>query len=106
MRCASRRVLLCFGIGALLAGCLSPTLPLPPPSPPDVKQVGQGQYELRGTLPMPGTIYVRNERTLEIRGVQGIETVYQFVVSAEPRDVMGLWYEASSSSDFYGDRSM
>jgi hypothetical protein len=98
-------VLLCLGIGALLAGCLSPTLPLPPPSQPEVEQVGQGQYELRGSLPMPGTVYVRNERTFDMFGKHGVEQLYQFIVEAEPGDVMSLWYEASDTSQFYGDRS-
>jgi hypothetical protein len=105
MRCGSRRVLLCFGIGALLAGCLSPTLPLPPPSKPDVEKIDYGVYEVSGTLPMPGTVYVRNERTSDIFGKNNVEQLYRLIVEAEPRDVMGLWYEASDTSQFYGDRS-
>ena len=105
MRCVTRRVLLCFGIGALLTGCLSPTLPLPPPEPPEVEHVGVGLYELRGSLPMPGSVYVRNERTGDITGKERVEQLYRFTVEAEPRDVMGLWYEASPTTEFYGDRS-
>lgn len=98
-------MLLCLGIGALFAGCLSPTLPLPPPSPPEVEQVGPGVYELRGSLPMPGTVYVRNQRTGLIFGDDKVEQLYRFNVAAEPGDLMGLWYEASDTSQFYGDRS-
>lgn len=97
-------MLLCLGIGAFLAGCLSPTLPLPPPEPPEVEQIGHGVYELRGSLPMPGTVYVRNERTSLIVG-KPVEQLYRLIVEAEPGDLMGLWYEASDTSQFYGDRS-
>jgi hypothetical protein len=97
-------MLLCLGVGALLAGCLSPTLPLPPPSQPEVEQVGPGQYELRGSLPMPGTVYVRNERTELLFGKK-VDQLYRLVVEAQPGDLMGLWYEASSETEFYGDRS-
>ena len=54
---------------------------------------------------MPGTVYVRNERTSRIRGEPVPQQLYRFNVEAEPRDVMGLWYEASDTSQFYGDRS-
>lgn len=106
MRRAFRRVLLCLGVGVLFAGCLSPTLPLPPPSPPDVSKVGDGEYELRGSLPMAGTVYVRNERSSSgvLKDVDS-GLLYQFVVGAQPGDVMALWYEASDTSQFYGDRS-
>lgn len=104
MRRASRRVVLFLGAGALLAGCLSPTLPLPPPSPPDVKQLGQGQYELSGSLPMAGTVFVQNDRTQLVYG-ETVEQLYRFKVSADPGDSMSLWYEASDTSQFYGDRS-
>jgi hypothetical protein len=97
-------MLLCLGVGALFAGCLSPTLPLPPPSPPEVTQVGQGRYELRGSLPMAGTVYVENERTSLVFGKR-VEQLYRFTVEAEAGDFMGLWYEASDTSQFYGDRS-
>ena len=97
-------MLLCLGIGALVAGCLSPTLPLPPPSRPEVGQIEYGVYEVRGSLPMPGTVYVRNERTSRIVG-EPVEQLYRLIVEAEPRDLMGLWYEAGDTSQFYGDRS-
>lgn len=105
MRRVTRRMLLSLGAGALLAGCLSPTLPLPPPSPPDVTQIGQGRYELNGSLPMRGTVFVQNERTSLVFG-ETVEQLYRFTVSAEAGDAMSLWYEAGDASDgFYGDRS-
>jgi hypothetical protein len=97
-------MLVTFGVGALLAGCLSPTLPLPPPSRPDITRVEDGVYELRGTLPMPGTVFVQNERTTLLFGVR-VETFYELLVEARPGDFMKLWYEASDTSQFYGDRS-
>jgi hypothetical protein len=53
---------------------------------------------------MAGTVYVENERTSLIFGKK-VEQLYRFTVEAEAGDFMGLWYEASSSSEFYGDRS-
>ena len=47
----------------LAAGCLSPTLPLPPPSPPDIARVGEGRYQLRGSIPVRGTVIIVNTRT-------------------------------------------
>jgi hypothetical protein len=104
MQRVSRRLLLLFGAGALVAGCLSPTLPLPPPSPPDVTQVGVGQYEVSGSLPMAGTVLVQNERTNLVYG-ETVEQLYHFNVAAQPGDEMSLWYEASDVAQFYGERS-
>jgi hypothetical protein len=97
-------MLLCLGAGVLFAGCLSPTLPLPPPSPPEVTEVGQQRYELSGTLPMRGTVFVQNERSSLVFG-ETVEQLYRFTVSADPGDPMSLWYEAGDASEFYGDRS-
>jgi len=103
MRRVPRRWLL-FGAGALVAGCLSPTLPLPPPTQPEVRRVGQSVYELRGSLPTAGTVYVENESSGLVFG-KTVLVFYRFNVQAEPGDSMTLWYEAGASSDFYGDRS-
>jgi hypothetical protein len=94
----SRRVLLCWGaLGMLAAGCLSPTLPLPPPSPPDVAKIGEGQYELRGSIPVRGAVIVVDTRTGVIGGRTDV-TVYDFVMSARPDDAMLVWYEAGGDT--------
>jgi hypothetical protein len=92
-----RRTLLLAMAGALAAGCLSPTLPLPPPSPPDVAQIGQGVYRLSGSIPVPGTVLVQNSRTNLVYG-KVVTAVYELTVDARPGDPMLLWYESSGDA--------
>lgn len=88
----TRRLLVCALAGLALSACLSPTLPMPPPAPPDVQRVGQGQYELSGQLYDQGDLVLAlNVRTGEVTG-QLAKPSYRFVVSAEPGDSMSLWY--------------
>lgn len=88
----SRRALVWTLLGAAVSACLSPTLPMPPPSPPDVEPVGQGQYRLRGGLPESGTVLVLNFRTERVDGQLANDAVYDFTVPALPGDHMQLWY--------------
>jgi hypothetical protein len=88
----SRRALLSVAAAAFVSACLSPTLPLPPPSDPDVSKVGEGRYRLQGTVPVSGTVLARNTQTNLVYG-QLVETRYDFVVVAEPGDDMVLWLD-------------
>jgi hypothetical protein len=98
MRGLSRRGLLAWvALGVLASGCLSPTLPLPPPAPPDVQEIGQGQYRLSGTLPAEGTVIVENIRTNLIYGIANT-AAYVIVVEAAPGDDMAIWYVVSEKS--------
>lgn len=99
----SRRALFCALLGLSGVACLSPTLPMPPPSPPDVEMVGQGQYRLSGSIPKSGMVLVLNGRTGIVNG-EVAEPAYSFVVSAEPGDRMGIWYvtgQISSDSTWF-----
>ena len=87
------RRLLLGGLPALVAvACLSPTLPLPPPSPPDVQQIGVGQYRLQGTIPFAGTVLVLDRRTRLVYG-KVVSDVYTLDVTGDLGDDMVLWYE-------------
>lgn len=82
--------LLCLWSGA----CLSPTLPLPPPEAPDVKQVGQGLYRVSGEVPEPAYVIAMNACTELIYGANSDAKAYAFNVRAQPGDDMQLWYVA------------
>ena len=108
MRRLSRRTLLAWaGLGVVVPSCISPTLPLPPPSVPDARQVGDGQYRLRGAIPVVGTVMFQNLRTGVVNG-QGPLLDYDLIVEAIPSDTMVLWYETagdiSSGVPFRVDR--
>jgi hypothetical protein len=104
----SRRALLWGLPGLLVVSCISPTLPLPPPAPPDVEQIGQGQYRLEGVIPFSGTVLVLNQRTRLVYG-KVVDDVYSLDVLAEPGDDMTLWYESgqdvSDITDFVIDEN-
>jgi len=98
MRRQSRRALLAWAVlGALAAGCISPTLPLPPPAAPDVASLGHGQYQLTGAVPERGLVLVQNARTSLIYG-QADTTEYSIVVEARPGDELSLWYTVGEKS--------
>ena len=100
MRRLGRRSFLAFaGLGLAAPACLSPTLPLPPPSVPDAQDLGNGTYRLSGALPIFATVLVRNQRTTEVRG-KGPLTAYELLVEAQQGDTMVLWYETDT-----GDQS-
>jgi hypothetical protein len=93
MRRLSRRTLLAWaGIGVFVPSCLNPTLPLPPPEAPDARDIGNGQYRLRGALPVIGTVIIQNTRT-EVLSGKGPLKFYDLVVGAEKGDTLILWYE-------------
>jgi hypothetical protein len=83
--------------GALAVGCLSPTLPLPPPSKPTVEGPDeQGNVTLDGYV-TGDAVYAANPRTNEIRGqfVPG-DGHYRFQIPAEVGDELDLWYSAAT----------
>jgi hypothetical protein len=59
--------LVLLGSAALVApGCLSPTLPLPPPEEPDlIRSVGEGSWLVSGSCDKDAQVIVFNERTGE-----------------------------------------
>lgn len=76
------------------AGCLSPTLPLPPPAEPEIETVGEGLVELSGEVPEPRVpVIAQNVRTEVFAGEMADERgAYRFQIAASPGDPMRLWY--------------
>ncbi len=94
---ARRSVLVALG-AALATACLSPTLPLPPPSKPTVEGPDQqGMVTLDGNVLSGGTVYAANLRTGEIRG-QFTETDghYRFQIPAQDGDELEVWYSVGT----------
>src|SRR5262249_5743561 len=81
----------------VLVGCLSPTLPLPPPGAPSVTDQGDGTYLLTGSAPPNSEVYALNTRTMLINGqATGDTGEYSFTVEAQPRDPIELWYTSGT----------
>jgi hypothetical protein len=101
----SRRLfcVLGFALIALPGGCLSPTLPLPPPDTPNVESAGQGLVTLSGSIPEArAEVYAANDATGVYAG-QKVDDAghYQFQIAAEPGDPMRLWYDFGSERSGY-----
>lgn len=94
------RLVLLFGLlAALLGGCASPTLPLPPPGEPTVEGPdAEGIVTLTGTAPADVTVIARNLATDptssdSLRGAQtGANGVYVIRIPAQIDDRIQLWY--------------
>jgi len=97
MLSALRRFLL-LSAGVCLAGCLSPTLPLPPPDRPDVSSPDEsGFVRLQGVAPADAEVIAWNHRNDLIAGqVTGDDARYDFTMKAEVNDVIELWYVVGS----------
>lgn len=89
-----------LGIGALLlTGCLSPTLPLPPPSNPVVTAPdAQGNIQLSGYLADPGAIAEAYDlRSNVLKGKESDNTgYYKFKMQAQSGDQIEFRYELGS----------
>lgn len=88
-----RRLLLSLA-GLCLASCLSPTLPLPPPSRPDVGAPDESGYaRLQGYAAPRVEVIALNRNNKQIAGqVTGEDSRYDFAIPAESGDVIDLWY--------------
>jgi len=76
------------------AGCLSPTLPLPPPGDPSVTSTETaGLVRLRGSVQPESDVIVHNLRTDRIFGQHTESGNYDFTIEAEEHDSISLWYE-------------
>jgi hypothetical protein len=95
---AGRRGILALGLlGALAAGsgCYSPTLPLPPPTRPDITMTASGELRATGTVLADAQVFVLNERSTAINGQWvGADGRYDFLLtSATFEDPMQIWYQ-------------
>ncbi len=93
-------------VAVALPGCLSPTLPLPPPSKPTVEGPDeQGNVTLAGSVRAGATVYAQNNVTLS--GVFTSDTPngdYVLVLPANVGDEISVWYslgtDMSSAVEF------
>jgi len=83
---------------ALLAvGCLSPTLPLPPPSEASVTTPDmQGLVHVSGTVLPKSLVFALNQNTQLASGQYTESGSYDFVIAAQPYDDLTIWYENSN----------
>lgn len=92
-RAFSLGILAAFSFAVLLSGCLSPTLPLPPPSRPDVTSPDDdGFIRISGVVQSRATVFARNQRTDEIVGeVTGADGAYDLTMRADVGDRIAVW---------------
>jgi len=89
------------------AGCLSPTLPLPPPDEPESIGLGsEGQWQVRGACEPGATVLVKNNATGTIVGVEDRTRNGRYFVEVEgdPCDRAEVWQlvdgESSTATGF------
>ena len=92
---------------ALLAvgGCLSPTLPLPPPGDPTVSAADTaGLVRLTGVVAPESHVLAKNLNTTLIAGQYTKSGAYDFTLAAREGDAIRLWFTQggaeSESNDF------
>jgi hypothetical protein len=92
-----RRLLLPLA-GLCLAGCLSPTLPLPPPDRPDVSAADEnGLVRLQGVAAPSAEVIAWNHNNDLIAGqVTGADAHYDFTIKGAANDVIEFWYVVGS----------
>jgi len=82
-----------LGTALWVAGCLSPTLPLPPPSDPTISSTDTaGLVRLTGTVEPESEVFAKNRTTDRISGQFTKSGVYDFTIEAQERDSIVLWY--------------
>jgi len=89
----------------ITAGCLSPTLPLPPPNDPNVSATDTaGLVRLTGTVEPDSQVFAWNRNTDTIGGQYTKSGAYDFTIQAQERDPITFWYvkgtTESTSTDF------
>lgn len=82
-----------IGAALCLAGCLSPTLPLPPPSDPSVSGAdSDGNVSLTGTVLPESEVFALNQSNNVIAGQVTHSGSYDFKIKAQQLDRISLWY--------------
>lgn len=80
-------------VALFAAGCLSPTLPLPPPSDPTVASTDtQGLIRLTGSVEPQSEVFALNHNNSRISGQYTDSGNYDFTIAAEQGDFLSLWY--------------
>lgn len=97
---STRRSFLGVVSALFLVGCLSPTLPLPPPGRPQISSPDEmGMVRVSGTVRSRATALVLNPRTDRIAG-QKTDTSgkYDIEIEAQVRDRLVIWYEVGDET--------
>ncbi|MBX3129553.1 MAG: hypothetical protein KF718_22735 [Polyangiaceae bacterium] len=89
-----RRRALWLCLAGLTAGCLAPTLPLPPPSDPEISGPdANGQVTVQGYVEPTAIAYVFNQSQNEGRFQQtGANGRYTISLPADVGDQLQVWY--------------
>lgn len=89
-----RRHVLVLGLIPWFAGCLSPTLPLPPPARPDISPPdSSGITTVRGRVPDGTTAMIENLANGKLSGTAtGDDGLYTLQVPAEVDDQIAVYY--------------
>jgi hypothetical protein len=94
-----RRAVL-VGAALVASGCLSPTLPLPPPVQPDVAGPDlDGNVELTGYVSPNAEVFAYNSSNASrlINGyITGDDGHYDFKLAAQKNDLVVFWYSVSN----------
>ncbi len=87
-----------LALGLTVAGCASPTLPLPPPESPTVGAIdGDGFVELKGSAQPDAVVYAFNQRSEEgVIGKSSSYGTYVLRLKAQVGDEITLWQEVGS----------
>ena len=75
-----------------VGGCLSPTLPLPPPTDPTVSSVSEGVVRFTGTVEPESEVFALDRNSNLIAGQYTHAGAYDFTMAAQDHDLMSLWY--------------
>jgi hypothetical protein len=93
-RRALLRILAVLGLAALAgAGCLSPTLPIPPPEPPDTMRPAAtpGHWQIAGDCSPGALVTVLDERTGRGAVVQDLAHTGRYLVDVEAEACDAAW---------------
>jgi len=95
-----------FAVALVVAGCLAPTLPLPPPEVPQSEGPDeQGVTHLSGTVQPHAWVYALNRATqVGAFRATGADGRYEITIVARVGDPIVMWYtvagEQSDSREF------
>lgn len=82
-----------LGAALLFGGCLSPTLPLPPPGDPSVSATDtEGLVRLTGAVEPDSDVFAKNHNTGQSTGQYTKSGIYDFTIRAQEGDAITLWY--------------
>ena len=94
---------LSLALAALLAlplcagGCASPTLPLPPPEPPETKGFSDGVITLQGSALPSALVYALNQNQEQGVIVKATDAgVYTVSLKADSGNTIAIWQEQGS----------